>query len=239
MTSLPHSSSAKGILLALETSAIRGSVALVRVISGQRVELLNAAELPKTMRSAQSLAPSIRDLLDPLGIATGEIACLAVTSGPGSFTGLRVGVTTAKTLAYATGAKLIAVNTLAALAEPHANKSDVPVWTAIDAQRGEVFSSCVTDPLAEIIEVERHTREEFVSALPEKALLISPLAEPLQTLADKAGKQINSVIAEPSAEGVARIAAAAWTAGGNNDLFAVAPDYYRPSAAEENYRARS
>ena len=67
-----------------------------------------------------------------------ELDLICVTTGPGSFTGLRIGVTTAKTLAYATRANVIGVHTLAAIAarvsEPYER-----LWTVVDAQRQELF----------------------------------------------------------------------------------------------------
>ena len=80
-----------------------------RVI-GQRV-------LPEKSRTAQALVPAIRSQFDAAGWKPTDVQLIAVTQGPGSFTGLRVGITTAKTFAYAVSAQVIGVNTLLALAE--------------------------------------------------------------------------------------------------------------------------
>src|SRR4051812_4115512 len=98
-------------ILALETSELSGSVAAA--MDGDVVGELN---LDPRLRSAQSLAPAIRTLLDQVGWRPQELALVAVTVGPGSFTGLRVGVATAKVMAYAAGADVLGISTHAAIA---------------------------------------------------------------------------------------------------------------------------
>lgn len=94
--------------------------------------------LTPDQRSAQSLAPSIDQFLKELGWKIRDLGCIAVGTGPGSFTGLRVGVTTAKILAWALGAKLIGVNTLESMSWNIARYSEDRILScAVDAQRGE------------------------------------------------------------------------------------------------------
>ena len=104
------------------------------------VTVLAERLLPSDQRSAQSFLPTLSDLCSECGWQPGQIELVCVTTGPGSFTGLRIGVTAAKALAYAVGAKLAGVHTLVALA------ASVPqpagrVWTILDAQRQELFVS--------------------------------------------------------------------------------------------------
>ena len=99
-------------ILAIETSTARGSVALLR-----RDELVGEFVLAEDQRTAQSLFPAMAQLLAQAGWAPRTIDLVAVTSGPGSFTGLRIAVTAAKTFAYGCGASLVAVDTLQVLAE--------------------------------------------------------------------------------------------------------------------------
>ncbi len=84
--------------------------------------------------------PTVDRLLAQVGWAAGGLELVAVTEGPGSFTGLRIGVTTAKALAYAAGAQLIGVNTLEVIAQ-QAEPLDRPLWAVLDAQRGELFAA--------------------------------------------------------------------------------------------------
>lgn len=117
--------------LALETVATAGSVALL-----QGDTLHSERQLPPAARSARTLTAVIQDLWNVAGKP--KIQLIGVASGPGSFTGLRVGITTAKTLAFAWNAKLIGINTLEAIAD---QIEPVAGWlhVALDAQRKELF----------------------------------------------------------------------------------------------------
>ena len=118
------------ITLGVETSGPVGSLALRR--DGRCVEERFLPELGR--RHAQSLVPEAAALLRRHGIAARDIGLVAVSIGPGSFTGLRVGVTFAKTFAYATGARLAAVESFLAIA---GNTPAAPAVAVVaDAQRG-------------------------------------------------------------------------------------------------------
>lgn len=85
------------------------------------------------------LFPSIKGALEEIGASFGDVGAVAVTVGPGSFTGLRLGIVTARTIAQTTGCALVGVNTLEALAAAHPG---CPCLLAgLDARRGEVFAS--------------------------------------------------------------------------------------------------
>jgi tRNA threonylcarbamoyladenosine biosynthesis protein TsaB len=94
-------------ILALETSDQTGSVA---ALDGDN--LLEELILEQSQRSAQSLAPAMQNLLRRVGWQPSDVQLVAVSVGPGSFTGLRVGVTAAKVFAYAVGAEVLGINTL-------------------------------------------------------------------------------------------------------------------------------
>ena len=122
-------------ILALETSGQAGSVALM---DGDA--LLAERRLPTDERNAKTLAPAIREILTGAGWTPGEVRLVAVAVGPGSFTGLRVGVTTAKTFAYAVGAEVIGVNTLEVIAA-QAPVDVCRLAVVLDAQRQQVFAA--------------------------------------------------------------------------------------------------
>ena len=95
---------------------------------------------PTSSVRRKPFAPAIAEQLAEVGWQPHEIRLIAVTRGPGSFTGLRVGVTAAKVLAYAAGADVIGVNTLEAIAwQSLGELSDVCV--VMDAQRKQVFTA--------------------------------------------------------------------------------------------------
>ncbi|MGL6225025.1 MAG: tRNA (adenosine(37)-N6)-threonylcarbamoyltransferase complex dimerization subunit type 1 TsaB [Thermoguttaceae bacterium] len=97
-------------VLAIETTDVYGSVAVLD-------ETGLIAERPLEDRSARCLAPTIADMLKTVGWTSSDVQGVAVGIGPGSFTGIRVGVVTAKMFAYAVSARIIGVSTLLALAE--------------------------------------------------------------------------------------------------------------------------
>lgn len=99
-------------ILAIETATIPGSVALL-----DRERVLARRSFLQNERAAQHLAPAIHNLLEGVRWTPREIECIAVAVGPGSFTGLRIGIMTAKTLAYATGARIVAVDSFDVIAE--------------------------------------------------------------------------------------------------------------------------
>jgi tRNA threonylcarbamoyladenosine biosynthesis protein TsaB len=120
--------------LAIETSSRHGSVTL-----GRADVMLATVELPEQRRHAVELMPAIDRLCRDHGAGPRAIGEIYVSVGPGSFTGLRVGVTTAKILGRVTGAKLVAVPTLAVVA---ANApADMPrVAVMLNAKGGRCFT---------------------------------------------------------------------------------------------------
>lgn len=123
--------------LALDTATAWGRFALAE---GDR--LLGYLPVNVTGSYADALLPVVDRLLAEAGRELAEVGAVGVTRGPGSFTGLRIGVATAKGLAYGLGARLVGVPTLAAmaaaaLAEQPARELAVPV---LDARRREVFA---------------------------------------------------------------------------------------------------
>lgn len=216
------------LLLAIETSGMYGSIALLD-LRGESTVVRSAFDLPRDRRSAQTLAPTIQEMLGQQGVTPREVGCVAVASGPGSFTGLRVGIATAKTLAYAVGASLVGVNTLAALAEPRLREGRGPVWAILDAQRSEVFCAQVHDPYSASIETGRMPLEAFAVGLPDDSIVVGPMADRVAAMATS----VEAFEDSPQAEAVARIGSAAWLAGRTTDPFALVPFYCRLSAAEE------
>jgi tRNA threonylcarbamoyladenosine biosynthesis protein TsaB len=125
------------IVLALDTTTRAGSVAVVidRQIA---FELVGDA----TLTHGQRLPGDLRQALDAASLALPDIDLLAVAAGPGSFTGLRVGIAAMQGLAIATGRRIVAVSALDALARaarPEPNSQPIAAW--MDAQRGQVFAA--------------------------------------------------------------------------------------------------
>lgn len=120
--------------LAIESSGLGGSVALFQHDSHYRGDLHSQQVLPPNRGSVQTLVPAIELLLREAQIQVSQLSSLSVTCGPGSFTGLRVGLTTAKMLAWTARIPVIAVDTLEAIALRFAKASPARTGTAQNAK---------------------------------------------------------------------------------------------------------
>ena len=227
-------------MLAIETSGRSGSLALLEGRDGE-VQLRVSDELSTDERTARALAPALRRLLNSADWSADSVGVVAVAIGPGSFTGLRIGVTTAKTFAYAVGAEVVGVDTMSVLAEP------VPVaqrlWTVIDAQRGELFAaSFLPDPTSLGRESatwtnERATHiakpEQWIAQLTAGDVVTGPFAGSLRERLPDEVSVAASTLWQPHARCVADVGWRAFAGGQRDDLWQLVPNYYRRSAAEE------
>ena len=142
-------------VLALDTTTRDGSVALVdehHVIDERRGDAVRS--------HAERLPGELVRLAGAHGLAISEIDLFAVASGPGSFTGLRIGIATIQGLALTTGRRIVAVSALEALAESTASTPATFVAAWMDARRHDVFTALyrITDAAAfspeRLVEVE-------------------------------------------------------------------------------------
>ncbi len=124
------------MLLAIETSGIQGSLA---VFDGQSLRFECILGVTGT-RHAQTLPAEVANALDICNLQPRSIRSVAVSIGPGSFTGLRVGLTFAKTFAWLNDARLVAVDTLCAIAQQVPSAVEY-VTAIVDAQRTEFFAA--------------------------------------------------------------------------------------------------
>ena len=122
------------LLLAVDTSGKHGSIALARCGLDDACEIIEVAPLSGGTFSAE-LVPQIAALLDRHGFTKADIGGFAVVSGPGSFTGLRIGLAVIKALAEVLAKPIAAVSLLDALA----SHTEGRVVAAIDAGRNQVF----------------------------------------------------------------------------------------------------
>ncbi len=222
-------------ILAIETSGRHGSIATLWGDGGE-ARLVEQTVLSGDQRTAQSLTPAMQRLLAAAEWPPKSVDLVAVTVGPGSFTGLRIGVTTAKTFAYAVGAEVIGVNTLTALAA-QTPPSAAPLWTVLDAQRQEVFAAKFFVAENFELRVERET-----SIVPQERWLASLTAGDrvvglaLKRLAPRLPEGVIALpedLWQPMATAVGQVAWKAYQAGQRDDVWKLTPNYYRLSAAEE------
>jgi tRNA threonylcarbamoyladenosine biosynthesis protein TsaB len=220
------------LILAIETSGSQGSLA---VCSGKTC-LCSATLEGASRRHAQTLVSQIDEALRRGGLRATDLDAVAVSIGPGSFTGLRVGVVCAKTLAYATGCALAGVDTLEAIA---ANSPDdvATVHVVSDAQRGDLFVGTYRRSVD-----DAWSRKGFITIQPADSWIAGRQAPDavsgpgLAKWLDRfpSGVRILSETAwTPDARVVAQIGIRQTERGQIADPFLLEPFYLRRSAAEE------
>lgn len=222
-------------LLALETSGMTGSVALLQG-ENSGVELIAELDLPDGTRSAESLMPTLQELLQSQQWQASDLELISVCTGPGSFTGLRVGVTTAKTLAYALSVPLVEVNTLAALAAGVSEKQE-RLWCLLDAQRQDLFASLFQrgEPLPHQAKQngELLSIEQFLAKLEAGDSVHGPPVKKLQERFPSGVAAVEASGAIPRAADVGSLGYERFLLGETVDTLQLVPKYGRRSAAEE------
>jgi tRNA threonylcarbamoyladenosine biosynthesis protein TsaB len=132
-------------ILSLDTAVAGASVCLS---DGATVKSLKRHEAQN--ESAAWIHTAIQELLQEHSLSASKLAAVAVSAGPGSYTGLRIGMATAKGLCYATGVPLISINTLQMMAAA-AGVHNGLLCPMIDARRMEVFTALYTKDLQEVL----------------------------------------------------------------------------------------
>jgi tRNA threonylcarbamoyladenosine biosynthesis protein TsaB len=220
-------------VVGIETSGTIGSVA---VCEGSRC--LEERSFEKGMRHGQALLPSIDEIFKRLGWQPGDIDLIAVSHGPGSFTGLRIGITCAKTLAYVLGKPLVAVPTLDVLAE---NVTDRGIATCpiLDAKREAVYACIykstngVWKRQTDFMAIEP---TKLIPLLPRPVLIFGDGVNPYKELFIREGIIIgDSALGIARAKVVARLGIKLYEGGQTSDPFQLQPLYLRRPEAEERW----
>ncbi len=240
-------------LLALETSGKSGSVALA-TIHGQGSLAIEQEVLDPEWGSARTLAPAIAKVLERLQVTPRTLHAIAVVQGPGSFTGLRVGAATAKTMAWALGIPLIAVDALDCVARQVSKvwvteHRDVPSTLVVvsDAYRGQVFRAVYQWTASGIVPCEptgiedlESVAQRFFMAQKSQIFVAGPgfgkvltWCEQRSTSAQAMVQVVEGPESVPMASTVAELGWERWERGETEEVLGFLPKYYRGSAAEE------
>lgn len=222
------------LTLAIDTSTKTGSVALLRNDSILAECLINLG-----INHSETLLPTIKTILSVAGVETEEVALFAFTAGPGSFTGLRIGASTVKGLALATGKPVVGVSTMDALALNVAN-STITICPMLDARKKEVYTALYRpsrDNLPEKIGRDRVVDpEEFLKGLNGDVIFLGDGVRNYVGLIKKI-LHGRSHFAPPhlqhvKASAVGLIGMKKFSKGDILDLIAFVPQYLRLSEAE-------
>jgi tRNA threonylcarbamoyladenosine biosynthesis protein TsaB len=214
------------LLLSIDTSGRNGSVALVRA-EGSSLETLALLPLEGRMYSAQ-LIPAIDEALKQTHLSKRDIDAFVVASGPGSFTGLRVGLSTVKALSEVLHKPIAAVSVLEVAARSAQQTGHVIV--ALDAGRKQVFVGDYNFSSGKRAE-SLMALENFFAGLPaSEAQLFSPDAT--VRLAAASHNLVMNEVAAPQADAFARIGYEKLRAGETIDAEVLEANYIRASDAE-------
>lgn len=224
------------MILGLDTATRVTSVALVR---GE--ELLGEYAYTGPLRPSQVLMPMIDRLLAEAGIERKRLEAVAVGTGPGSFTGLRLALGTAQGLAYGLGIPVVGVSTLEAMAAPwlEAGITAIPV---LDAQQGRVYAAAYPQGfLPRTMGWEDLLGE--LEGYPGRLVLVGEWAWQRKTqVTERLGTRATVVeppLAFPRAAAVAVLGSRAWREGQPGDPFALRASYLRKAEAEEIWERKS
>lgn len=246
------------LTLGIETSGMSGTVALrAEGRTLQEVELSRSGR-----RHARTLVSELKSLCLAHSLQPRDVDVVSVSIGPGSFTGLRVGIVCARTFAYAIGCHIVGIDTLEAIASavpidmlplgsPAESKpSSSPVQTLdaiVNAFRGELFvksfvqsPSLNWEPLGETRIV---TVADYLQTRPVDRPISGPGIEVILADLSPAERETLPTLPEslwsPSASIIAQLGEEAAQQGRVDDLWSLQPNYLRRSAAEEQAAARA
>jgi len=224
-------------LLAVETSTLTGAVAALAsgaVVAESRVSV--------AVTHGERLMAAIDGVLRAARWELADVDAFAVAQGPGSFTGLRIGLSTVKALAFATGRPVVGVPTLDALAWrlPYCA---YPVCPILDAKKNEVYAGLyrTLEGQLEILEAPRAVApttlaEELRTAVTGPVVFVGDAVAPFAPVfLDALGPRARLAPADlrlPSAVTVGELAGQTLLSGGPPDPATLVPLYLRPSEAE-------
>ena len=233
-------------ILAIETTGPVGSVAAVKIPESGKQPCC-AADIPvkvttRAMSHLKNLMPMTEELLSEEGIPKDEIAAVAVSAGPGSFTGIRIGVSTARALSQAWEIPCIKVPSLEVFREKCGR--GMAVCAIFNARRGQVYGACYGHDGGELIAPGPYMLNEILSRI--ETLRISPVfyGDGVDAYFDKDEfrDRVSMYEAAPCEERyqtaamAAAYAVSAWERGDTVGYGELLPDYMRESEAEQRLK---
>ncbi len=222
-------------LLILETSGRIGHVALALGETVQRSRALDEAR-----RHARDLAPAVAELLTAQGWRPRDLDGVLVSRGPGSYTGLRVGIMSAKTLAYATGCVLLALDTFAAIALQAPDEA-AGIEVLADAQQDKVYAQRFVRPSSgagwhPFSPLAIQPFEQWLAQRPEDVWVSGPGLRVYERRLPVGTKIVNSAQWDPHPQTLLQSGLERYLRGERDEVWTLEPLYLRPSAAEEKWQ---
>lgn len=230
------------IILALDTTAVTASVALL-----DNEKVIASFDIHNKLTHSEKLLPMIDEVLKNSGYTIDEVELIAVSKGPGSFTGVRIGVATAKGLAFSKGLSIIGVSALEAMAESvrfltACDIDEVIVCPSMDARRNELYNALFSydgKVIKRLTEDRPISCEELLEEIKDcnKKIFINgdgaeKLYNYLSSFEEIEAELLPELLLRQSAVSVGKLAFRLYNNGVRDDVNNIAPLYLRTSQAE-------
>jgi len=223
--------------LAIDTSTRESSLALL-----EDERLLAEIRLGSDVPTTSAITPALKRLLTEQNWTPAMLDLLAVSIGPGSFTGLRIGVMTVKAIAYVTRCHVRGIHTMRAIAYRFA-ETDRPIHVVTDAQRRQFFHAVF----------QRQSSGELIEIQPTQIIDQATFSDSLSSSHAVTGTGLKKIakdlpgevlvadesLWECTSEAVGRLAIEDFRNGIEDDFWTIKPQYFRKSAAEEKLEGSS
>jgi len=157
------------IILAVDTTTFAGSVALL-----EKTKLLAEVNIDSPSTYSERLLPAVEFILKTNGMDIKDMDGFALAAGPGSFTGIRIGLSTVKSFSYASGKPVAAVSTLKALAWKLRHPQNHLLCPLLDAKKGEIYAALFESrggKLKEIVPQGAYSPDRFFTLLPSNRII--------------------------------------------------------------------
>lgn len=222
-------------LLLLETSGRQANVGLAL---GH--EIVQQSELSQARQHARDLVPTIKEMLTQLQWKPTDIEGVIVSLGPGSYTGLRVGIMSAKTFAYAVRCPIIGVETFTVIAHQCSQQGTLHVVS--DAQQNRVYHQCFQTTNHGPIpteELDILPLEELLAKITKDARVSGPGVNVYESQFPSELSLIEPDLRLPKLSSLLSVGLLRLQQAESSDLWSIEPIYLRPSAAEQQWEQRN
>lgn len=217
-------------ILAIDTSTMISTVTI-----SEDSKIIGDFNVNQEKTHSESLVPMIENLLSLLGLELSDIDMFAISKGPGSFTGLRIGMTIAKTFAQVGEKKLIPVSTLKALA---LNSSAKFKASMIDARGNRVYGALFDENLDELVKEDLYNIDDFAKACNDTGISFDLVSEVSKKYEDKFENAHILDYSYTSCIGKNLCRLASDMKDCDFELFELVPNYMRKSQAERDRKKK-
>lgn len=215
--------------LAIDTSTM---VSTVTVADDK--EIIGDFNVNQSKTHSESLVPMIENLLNLLGMTVADIDKFVIADGPGSFTGLRIGMTVAKTLAQVEKKDLLTISTLKAMAA--GSTSEKAKLALIDARATRVYAGLYDANLRELLPENLYEIDELAKLVNEKGIEIEMIGLLNDKYFDKFERAVKAPINLNNCIGKSLIRLAQEEGIKAKPLYEISPNYLRKSQAEREFK---